>query len=80
MPWKAQHRVSPVPITSRTVSASRAVARTILGAALSTASVAIQVVSRTLRVDIRLAEVVAQDIHLTEDGSITYRSRLFDLL
>jgi len=30
---------------------------------------------RTLR-DIRVAEVVAQDIHVAEDGGITYRTKL----
>ena len=39
------------------------------------ASVAIRAASGTLR-DIRVAEVVAQDIHLAEDGSITYRTKL----
>ena len=39
------------------------------------ASVAIKAASGTLR-DIRVAEVVAQDIHLAEDGAITYRTKL----
>jgi len=39
------------------------------------ASVAIRAASGTLR-DIRVAEVVAQDIHLAEDGGITYRTKL----
>ena len=39
------------------------------------ASVAIKVASGTLR-DIRVAEVVAQDIHVAEDGGITYRTKL----
>lgn len=39
------------------------------------ASVAIKAASGTLR-DIRVAEVVAQDIHLAEDGGVTYRTKL----
>src|SRR5665647_3337973 len=39
------------------------------------ASVAIKKASGTLR-DIRVAEVVAQDIHIAEDGGITYRTKL----
>ena len=39
------------------------------------ASVAIKAASATLR-DLRVAEVVAQDIHLAEDGGITYRTKL----
>jgi flavin-binding protein dodecin len=39
------------------------------------ASVAVKTASQTLR-DLRVAEVVAQDIHLGEDGSITYRTKL----
>ena len=39
------------------------------------ASVAIKAASETLR-DLRVAEVVAQDIHLAEDGGITYRTKL----
>ena len=39
------------------------------------ASVAIRAASGTLR-DIRVAEVVAQDIHLAEDGATTYRTKL----
>jgi len=39
------------------------------------ASAAIKAASGTLR-DIRVAEVVAQDIHLAEDGGITYRTKL----
>jgi len=39
------------------------------------ASVAITAASGTLR-DIRVAEVVAQDIHVAEDGGITYRTKL----
>jgi flavin-binding protein dodecin len=39
------------------------------------ASVAIKVASGSLR-DIRIAEVVAQDIHVAEDGGITYRTKL----
>ena len=37
--------------------------------------VAVKTASQTLR-DPRGAEVVAQDIHLGEDGSITYRTKL----
>ena len=39
------------------------------------ASAAIKTASGTLR-DLRVAEVVAQDIHLAEDGGITYRTKL----
>ena len=39
------------------------------------ASVAIKAASGTLR-DLRVAEVVAQDIHMAEDGGITYRTKL----
>jgi flavin-binding protein dodecin len=39
------------------------------------ASVAIKAASGTIR-DLRVAEVVAQDIHLAEDGAITYRTKL----
>ena len=39
------------------------------------ASVAITAASGTLR-DLRVAEVIAQDIHLAEDGEITYRTKL----
>jgi flavin-binding protein dodecin len=39
------------------------------------ASVAIKTASQTLR-DLRVAEVVAQDVHLGEDGSLTYRTKL----
>jgi dodecin len=39
------------------------------------ASVAIKTAQGTLR-DLRVAEVVAQDIHLGEDGSIIYRTKL----
>jgi flavin-binding protein dodecin len=39
------------------------------------ASAAIGVASETIR-DLRVAEVVAQDIHLDEDGGITYRTKL----
>ena len=39
------------------------------------ASVAIKTASESLR-DLRVAEVVAQDIHLGEDGEITYRTKL----
>jgi len=36
---------------------------------------AVRTARRTIR-DVRVAEVVKQDIHLEEDGGITYRSRL----
>ena len=39
------------------------------------ASVAITAASGTLR-DLRVAEVVSQDIHLAEDGAITFRTKL----
>jgi dodecin len=39
------------------------------------ASVAIKMASGTLR-DLRVAEVVSQDIQLTEGGEITYRTKL----
>lgn len=39
------------------------------------ASEAIRTVRQTIR-DVRVAEVVKQDIHLEEDGAITYRSKL----
>lgn len=39
------------------------------------ASTAIKAASGTIR-DLRVAEVVAQDIHLAEDGAITYRTKL----
>lgn len=39
------------------------------------ASVAVKTASRTIR-DLRVAEVVAQDIHLAEDGGITYRTKV----
>jgi flavin-binding protein dodecin len=39
------------------------------------ASVAIRAASGTLR-DLRVAEVVSQDIHLADDGAITYRTKL----
>lgn len=39
------------------------------------ASVAIKTASGTLR-NLRVAEVVAQDIHMSEDGEITYRTKL----
>ncbi len=39
------------------------------------ASVAIRTASGKLR-DLRVAEVVAQDIHLAEGGEITYRTKL----
>jgi len=39
------------------------------------AAEAVRTAKRTIR-DVRVAEVVKQDIHLEEDGGITYRSRL----
>lgn len=39
------------------------------------ATVAIKAASGTLR-NLRVAEVVAQDIHMSEDGEITYRTKL----
>ncbi|HMG29919.1 MAG TPA: dodecin family protein [Jiangellaceae bacterium] len=39
------------------------------------ASVAVKTASQTIR-DLRVAEVVAQDIHLAEDGGITYRTKV----
>jgi flavin-binding protein dodecin len=39
------------------------------------AAEAVRTASHSLR-DLRVAEVVKQDIHLDEDGGITYRSRL----
>lgn len=39
------------------------------------ASVAVKTASQTLR-DLRIAEVVAQDIHVGDDGSLTYRTKL----
>jgi flavin-binding protein dodecin len=39
------------------------------------AAEAVRTVRQTIR-DVRVAEVVKQDIHLEEDGSILYRSRL----
>lgn len=39
------------------------------------ATVAIKTASQTIR-DLRVAEVVAQDAHLAEDGGITFRTKL----
>jgi hypothetical protein len=39
------------------------------------ASVAVKTASKTIR-DLRVAEVVAQDIHLAEDGAVTYRTKV----
>jgi dodecin len=39
------------------------------------ASTAIKTASRTIR-DLRVAEVVAQDIQIAEDGALTYRTKL----
>ncbi|HEX6577440.1 MAG TPA: dodecin family protein [Jiangellaceae bacterium] len=39
------------------------------------ASVAINTARQTIR-DLRVAEVVAQDINLSEDGSLTFRTKV----
>jgi dodecin len=39
------------------------------------ASVAINTARQTIR-DLRVAEVVAQDIHLAEDGGLTFRTKV----
>lgn len=39
------------------------------------AAEALRTVRQTIR-DVRIAEVVKQDIHLEDDGEITYRSKL----
>ena len=39
------------------------------------AAEAVRTVRQTIR-DVRVAEVIRQDIHLEEDGGITYRSKL----
>ena len=39
------------------------------------ASVAVNAARQTIR-DLRVAEVVAQDIHLGEDGGITFRTKV----
>jgi dodecin len=39
------------------------------------AAEAVRTARQTIR-DLRVAEVVKQDIHLEEDGAITYRTRL----
>ena len=39
------------------------------------ASAAVMTARRTLR-DLRVAEVVAQDIQIAEDGALTYRTKL----
>jgi len=39
------------------------------------AAAALKVASGTLR-DLRVAEVVAQDIHLDESGGLTYRTKI----
>jgi flavin-binding protein dodecin len=39
------------------------------------AAEAVQTVRQTIR-DVRVAEVIRQDIHLDEDGGIIYRSKL----
>jgi hypothetical protein len=39
------------------------------------AAVAVNTARQTIR-DLRVAEVVAQDIHLTEDGGLTYRTKV----
>ncbi|MGI9008746.1 MAG: dodecin family protein [Streptosporangiaceae bacterium] len=39
------------------------------------ASVAVKTASQTIR-DLRVAEVVAQDIQIAEDGALTYRTKV----
>jgi flavin-binding protein dodecin len=39
------------------------------------ASAAVKTASQTIR-DLRIAEVVAQDIQIGEDGALTYRTKL----
>ena len=39
------------------------------------AAVAVKTASNTIR-DLRVAEVVAQDIQIAEDGTLTYRTKL----
>ena len=39
------------------------------------ASAAVKVASRTIR-DLRVAEVVAQDIQIADDGALTYRTKV----
>jgi dodecin len=39
------------------------------------AAVAVKTASQTIR-DLRVAEVVAQDIQIAEDGTLTYRTKL----
>jgi flavin-binding protein dodecin len=39
------------------------------------AAVAVNTARQTIR-DLRVAEVVAQDIHLTEDGGLSYRTKV----
>jgi dodecin len=39
------------------------------------AAVAVRTASQTIR-DLRVAEVVAQDIQIAEDGTLTYRTKL----
>ena len=39
------------------------------------ASAAVMTARRTIR-DLRIAEVVAQDIQIAEDGALTYRTKL----
>ncbi|HXS65514.1 MAG TPA: dodecin family protein [Streptosporangiaceae bacterium] len=39
------------------------------------ATVAVKTAGRTIR-DLRVAEVVAQDIQIAEDGALTYRTKL----
>jgi flavin-binding protein dodecin len=39
------------------------------------AAAAIKTAGKTIR-DLRVAEVVAQDIHLGEDGAITFRTKI----
>jgi dodecin len=39
------------------------------------AAVAVKTASQTIR-DLRIAEVVAQDIQIADDGTLTYRTKL----
>jgi flavin-binding protein dodecin len=39
------------------------------------AATAVKVASQTIR-DLRVAEVVQQDIHIEEDGALTYRTKI----
>ena len=55
--------------------ALRARAGTSAGTGPAQVAVAIKTAGGTLR-DLRIAEVVAQDIHIAEDGELTYRTKL----